>query len=104
MRGDEPVTCWLRQLETGDQEAARLLWQRYYRELVELARARLGTMPRRVVKRVRSPRTSSRSPTGSVRSPPRGTMVGPRADRSGPARAAWGGEPKRRELRRHGRA
>ena len=45
---DEPVTCWLRQLEAGNEEAARLLWQRYYRELVELARARLGTTPRRV--------------------------------------------------------
>jgi len=48
MRGDEPVTYWLRQLGTGDEEAARLLWQRYYRELVELAQARLGTTPRRV--------------------------------------------------------
>ena len=48
MFGDEPVTCWLRQLEAGDEDAARLLWQRYYRELVELARARLGTTPRRV--------------------------------------------------------
>jgi DNA-directed RNA polymerase specialized sigma24 family protein len=45
---DEPVTYWLRQLEFGDEEAARHLWQRYYRELVELARARLGTTPRRV--------------------------------------------------------
>jgi DNA-directed RNA polymerase specialized sigma24 family protein len=45
---NEPVTYWLRQLEAGDEEAARLLWQRYYRELVELARARLGTTPRRV--------------------------------------------------------
>jgi DNA-directed RNA polymerase specialized sigma24 family protein len=48
MRGDEPVTYWLRQLEAGDEEAARRLWQRYYRELVELARARLGTTLRRV--------------------------------------------------------
>ena len=48
MRGDEPVTYWLRQLEAGDEDAARLLWQRYYRELVELARARFGTTPRRV--------------------------------------------------------
>jgi DNA-directed RNA polymerase specialized sigma24 family protein len=48
MRGDEPVTYWLRQLESGDEDAARLLWQRYYRELVELARASLGTTPRRV--------------------------------------------------------
>jgi DNA-directed RNA polymerase specialized sigma24 family protein len=45
---DEPVTYWLRQLEAGDEVAARLLWQRYYRELVDLARARLGTTPRRV--------------------------------------------------------
>lgn len=48
MSGDEPVTYWLRQLEAGDEDAARLLWERYYRELVELARARLGTTPRRV--------------------------------------------------------
>ena len=38
MSVDEGVTRWLRQLEAGDQDAARLLWQRYYRELVELAR------------------------------------------------------------------
>jgi len=48
MFGDEPVTCWLRQLEAGDEDAARLLWERYYRELVELARARFGATPRRV--------------------------------------------------------
>src|SRR4051812_6051196 len=45
---DDGVTLWLRQLEGGDQDAARLLWQRYYRELVELARARLGQTPRRI--------------------------------------------------------
>jgi DNA-directed RNA polymerase specialized sigma24 family protein len=48
MFGDEPVPCWLRQLEAGDEDAARLLWERYYRELVELARARFGATPRRV--------------------------------------------------------
>ena len=48
MSVDEQVTCWLRQLEAGDEAAARLLWQHYYRELVELARARFGTTPRRV--------------------------------------------------------
>ena len=48
MSVDEGVTRWLRQLEGGDQDAARLLWQRYYRELVELARARLGQTPRRI--------------------------------------------------------
>ena len=47
MSADEAVTRWLRQLEARDQDAARLLWQRYYRELVELARARLGQTPRR---------------------------------------------------------
>lgn len=49
MPGDEMVTQWLRQLEAGDEDAARQLWQRYYHELVELARARLGAMPRRVI-------------------------------------------------------
>ena len=48
MSVDEGVTRWLRELEAGDQDAARLLWQRYYRELVELARARLGQTPRRI--------------------------------------------------------
>jgi DNA-directed RNA polymerase specialized sigma24 family protein len=48
MSVDEGVTRWLRELEAGDQDAARLLWQRYYRELVELARARLGQTPRRM--------------------------------------------------------
>ena len=48
MSADEAVTRWLRQLEGRDQDAARLLWQRYYRELVELARARLGPTPRRI--------------------------------------------------------
>ena len=48
MSVDDGVTRWLRQLEAGDQDAARLLWQRYYRELVELARARLGQTPRRI--------------------------------------------------------
>jgi hypothetical protein len=40
---------WLRGLATGDANAASLLWQRYYHELVELARARLGKTPRRVI-------------------------------------------------------
>src|SRR5688572_29679307 len=48
MSVDEGVTRWLRELEAGDQDAARLLWQRYYRELVELARARLGQTPLRM--------------------------------------------------------
>jgi DNA-directed RNA polymerase specialized sigma24 family protein len=47
MRDSEPVTLWLRQLEAGDGSAAKHLWHCYYRELVDLARARLGTTPRR---------------------------------------------------------
>jgi RNA polymerase sigma factor (sigma-70 family) len=46
---DEPVTNWLRQLESRDQQAALRLWRRYYREVVELAGARLGAKSRRVV-------------------------------------------------------
>jgi DNA-directed RNA polymerase specialized sigma24 family protein len=48
MSSEGTVTHWLRQLEAGDQDAARQLWQRYYQELVDLARARLGSTPRRV--------------------------------------------------------
>jgi DNA-directed RNA polymerase specialized sigma24 family protein len=48
MSADEPVTYWLRQVEAGDEDAARRLWERYHGELVELARARFGTTPRRV--------------------------------------------------------
>jgi DNA-directed RNA polymerase specialized sigma24 family protein len=46
---DEPVTNWLRQLEGRDEQAALQLWQQYYREVVELARARLAATSRRVV-------------------------------------------------------
>src|SRR4051812_13406606 len=39
------VTGWLRQLEAGDREAAQPLWERYFRRLVGLVRARLQGMP-----------------------------------------------------------
>jgi DNA-directed RNA polymerase specialized sigma24 family protein len=48
MSSEGTVTHWVRQLEAGDHDAARQLWQRYYQELVELARARLGSTPRRM--------------------------------------------------------
>jgi RNA polymerase sigma factor (sigma-70 family) len=41
------VTHWLRLLKAGDQEAARPLWQRYFRRLVGLARKKLADAPRR---------------------------------------------------------
>lgn len=49
MSGDESVTNWLRQLEARDQQAALQLWRRYYREVVDLAGARLAAKSRRVV-------------------------------------------------------
>jgi DNA-directed RNA polymerase specialized sigma24 family protein len=35
------VTQWVKGLKNGDPEAARLLWDRYFHQLVELARVRL---------------------------------------------------------------
>ncbi len=40
------VTYWLRQLVEGDRGAARPLWERYFRLLVERARQRLRGSPR----------------------------------------------------------
>ena len=47
MSDDGTITHFFRQLEAGSPEAANQLWRRYYRELVELARQRLGSTPRR---------------------------------------------------------
>jgi RNA polymerase sigma factor (sigma-70 family) len=44
--GDGSVTRWIDGLEQGDPEAARRLWQRYFEDLVRLARARLRDAPR----------------------------------------------------------
>jgi RNA polymerase sigma factor (sigma-70 family) len=41
------VTLLLRQLQAGDQEAARPLWERYFSHLVALARKKLHATPRR---------------------------------------------------------
>jgi RNA polymerase sigma factor (sigma-70 family) len=48
MSTEESVTHWIAALKAGDDAAAQLLWQRYFQQLVELARHRLGTAPRRV--------------------------------------------------------
>ena len=40
------VTHWIGALKAGDDEAAQRLWERYFDELVRLARARLGRLPR----------------------------------------------------------
>lgn len=41
------ITCCIGQLKQGDQEAARVLWQRYFYQVVGLARKKLGGVPRR---------------------------------------------------------
>lgn len=43
---DGSVTLWLGRLKTGDPEAARALWEGYFRRLVTLARDRLRGRPR----------------------------------------------------------
>lgn len=48
MSTDGSVTHWLDQLRAGDHEAAQRLWERYFRQLVHLARARLHGRPGRV--------------------------------------------------------
>jgi DNA-directed RNA polymerase specialized sigma24 family protein len=40
------VTRWIGGLKVGDPDAAQRLWERYFTELVRLARARLRTVPR----------------------------------------------------------
>src|SRR3954468_3321734 len=40
------VTGWLDGLKAGDPEAARLLWARYFEDLVRLARSRLRGLRR----------------------------------------------------------
>ena len=39
------VSRWLQQLSAGDREGVERLWQRYYPQLVQLARRRLQGMP-----------------------------------------------------------
>ena len=42
------VTVWLEQIKQGNDEAARRLWERYFPDLVKLARKRLAGTPRRM--------------------------------------------------------
>ena len=45
---DDSISQWLQQLQTGEEEAARQLWNRYFQQLVTAARRRLATFPRRI--------------------------------------------------------
>ena len=40
------VTDWVRRLESGDRTVAQKLWERYFQQLVRLARTKLGDTPR----------------------------------------------------------
>jgi DNA-directed RNA polymerase specialized sigma24 family protein len=44
--GEGSVTRWIGGLKAGDPDAARLLWERYFADLVRLASARLRDRPR----------------------------------------------------------
>jgi DNA-directed RNA polymerase specialized sigma24 family protein len=44
--GEGSVTRWVGGLKAGDPEATRQLWERYFADLVRLARARLRDAPR----------------------------------------------------------
>lgn len=48
MSTESSVTLWVRQLTAGDRDAARHLWDRYFKRLVGLARKKLQDKPRRV--------------------------------------------------------
>jgi DNA-directed RNA polymerase specialized sigma24 family protein len=45
MDRDGSVTGWIQGLKSGDQEAARRLWERYFRRMVAVARQRLHGAP-----------------------------------------------------------
>jgi DNA-directed RNA polymerase specialized sigma24 family protein len=46
MSSEGSITRWIDQLQAGDLAAAQPLWERYFHLLVELARRKLGAMPR----------------------------------------------------------
>jgi len=48
MPSDGSVTHWIHEIKDGDADAAQQLWQRYFAQLVRLARSNLGTANRRV--------------------------------------------------------
>lgn len=47
MSSDGTITGWLERLKAGDSGAAALIWERYFSELVRLARRRLDPAARR---------------------------------------------------------
>jgi RNA polymerase sigma factor (sigma-70 family) len=47
-KDEDIVPLWLKRLADGDEDAAREIWQKYFAQLVSVARRRLGALPRRV--------------------------------------------------------
>jgi DNA-directed RNA polymerase specialized sigma24 family protein len=48
MSSTDPVTHWIDQLKAGDRAAIQPLWERYFPQMVRLARQRLRAAPRRL--------------------------------------------------------
>ncbi len=48
LSAEASVTEWIAALKKGEAEAAERLWHRYFERLVQLARKKLGSAPRRV--------------------------------------------------------
>lgn len=44
---DDPITCWIEQLNAGNERAADGLFQIFFEKLMVLARSHLGNLPRR---------------------------------------------------------
>ena len=49
MSFDESVSIWIKQVADGNEDAAQKLWDRYFPDLLTLARNCLRTVPRRIV-------------------------------------------------------
>ena len=49
MNESHSVTAWIDQLKLGDQEAATQIWERYFEQLVTVARSKLEGAPTRAV-------------------------------------------------------
>ena len=43
---ENSVTSWIQAVRVGDEDSARLLWDRYFDSLMRIARSRMGTLPR----------------------------------------------------------
>lgn len=49
MSSDESVSIWIKEITDGNEDAAQKLWDRYFPDLLILARNGLRTVPRRMV-------------------------------------------------------